>query len=266
MKRSTMYRLRKHNVDENLINYMQMEIYPIYEHGNIDAGHRMPHIETVIDRSITFAEECEQNGMDIDYNMVYTIASYHDVGLSQAPRETHEQKSAEMFRKDDYLKSYFSSDKFDTIAEAIEEHRASLQGEPKTVYGKIVSQADRCYNDFSDYLVRCYHYRENDPSLDTMEKLSMNAYEHLNEKFGRNGYAYSKAWFKDENLERFKKEALDLLEQPPKDFTKDFEQIVMNKLKAKENARGEQAENMMTELGLDITDTENIKDSEKDNP
>ena len=115
MKRSTMYKLRKHNVDENLINYMQTKIYPIYEHGNIDAGHQMPHIETVIDRSITFAEECEQNGMDIDYNMVYTIASYHDVGLSQAPRETHERKSAEMFRKDDYLKSYFSSDKFDTI-------------------------------------------------------------------------------------------------------------------------------------------------------
>ena len=222
-------KLKNHHIDSNLIQYMKQNIYPLY--ANVDLGHRIPHIEQVIDRSIDFMDYCNNTHlMRLDPNIVYTVAGYHDVGLSRVPREIHEKESARMFMDDAYMKDYFSKRDFTYAANAIEDHRASLEDEPRSIYGKIVSQADRCYDDFSDYIIRCYHFRENKSGFDTMEKIALDARQHLIDKFGSNGYSYSKVWFPDANLTKFKQDAFDMLNTSEEEFVQKFESKVKAKL------------------------------------
>ena len=61
-------------INSDLISYVEKEIFPIYE--TFDKGHNLDHIKYVIDRSFKFASRVP----DINYDMVYVIAAYHDIG------------------------------------------------------------------------------------------------------------------------------------------------------------------------------------------
>ncbi len=122
-------------MNKELRAYIEAEILPRYE--AYDAAHRRDHIEGVIGRSAEFATHYE-----VEEDMVYTIAAYHDLGLTEG-RELHHISSGRMLLEDSRLRRWFSAEQLEVMREAIEDHRASSDHPPRTIYGKIVAEADR---------------------------------------------------------------------------------------------------------------------------
>ena len=146
-------------------------------------AHGINHIKTVIRRSLELAD-----GYDVDFNIVYTVAAYHDLGHF-IDRKRHEIISAEMFMKDENIKRWFADEQRMVIKEAIEDHRASCNHVPRTIYGKIVSTADRTIVDIDNTIKRSYTYgNKNYIGLSEEEQFDK-VYEHLVEKYGERGYA-----------------------------------------------------------------------------
>lgn len=183
-----------------LLDYIQREIFPIYSLN--DEGHNLDHINYVIERSLKFAKQFK----DINLEMVYVIASYHDVA-AHIDRKRHEELSAEFFYNDEKMKDFFSDEERIVIKEAIEDHRASAKKEPRSDYGKIVSSADRSV-DLDNLLVRTYQFRANRVPRESKEVIIDECYAHLIDKYGPKGYASSYVY--DEEYEKFKQETYKL--------------------------------------------------------
>jgi len=189
-------------INKNLQEYIENNIFPLYEKNEV--GHQINHIKYVINRSFKFASTIP----DINYDMVYVIAAYHDIGHHYDAKK-HEIISANIMEKDQNLKKYFSEEELRIIKEAIEDHRASSNHEPRSIYGKIVSTADR-NNTVEDCLKRSYTYGKKHTEGLSDEELFERAYKHLNLKFGTQGYA--KFYFSDPEYEQFLKDIRKLLE------------------------------------------------------
>ena len=125
-------------VNPELKRYIEENVFPEYEKN--DEGHGIEHIWSVVRRSLKFAKQVS----DINEEMVYVIASYHDIGVS-IDRKHHEKVSADILRRDDKLKEFFDEEKIEIMAGAVEDHCASVEGEPRSIYGKIVSSAEWKY-------------------------------------------------------------------------------------------------------------------------
>ena len=125
-----------------------------YHYSLNDKGHDIEHVKYVISRSLQFAELIE----GINYEMVYVIAAYHDVG-HHIDAKNHEVLSAKMLMQDEKLKDFFNEEQIKIMSEAVEDHRSSLEAEPRSVYGKIVSSADR-NTSVNVTLKRCYSYNK----------------------------------------------------------------------------------------------------------
>ncbi len=208
-------------INENVKKYIENNVLPEYEKN--EQGHGKNHIEYVIRRSF---ELIDQNDLDVNYNMVYVIAAYHDIG-HHIDRKNHEKVSAEIMSKDHNLKEFFTDNELQIIKEAIEDHRASNEYEPRSIYGKIVSSADR-NNTVEQCLERTYTYgKEHEPEISDKE-LYERAYDVLNKKFGYGGYA--KFYFKDEQYENFLRDIRKLLENK-ENFCKVQENYIKEVLK-----------------------------------
>ena len=208
-------------INEDLKKYIEENIFP--EYSKNEPAHNIEHIKYVISRSFKFADTVP----NINYNMVYTIAAYHDIGHHIDPKR-HEIISGEIMSKDENLKNFFSEEELIVIKEAIEDHRASSNHEPRSIYGKIVSTADR-NNTVESCLRRSYTYgKKLEPNF-TDEELFERAYKHLNMKFGENGYA--KFFFKDEEYENFLKDIRELLSDKKRFI--ETQKNYINELKAK---------------------------------
>lgn len=178
-----------------LQEYIENHILPIYEKN--DEGHGLEHIQYVINRSLKFAQTIP----NIDYDMIYTIAAYHDMG-HHIDRKNHEKVSAEILLQDKTLRNYFNEEEIIIMAEAICDHRASLEYEPRSIYGKIVSSADR--NTLLDNtLKRTYSYQLKHYPNNSLDEIIESSRKHIMNKFGKNGYAKEKMYFKDEDYEKF---------------------------------------------------------------
>ncbi len=173
---------------EQVVELMMKNVYPIYyvekyifpEYSNFDAGHRVDHIQKVIDASINLASPCE------DKEMLYFIAAYHDIGLDEG-RKFHHLRSAEIFYADKYVSSWFTQDERITMKEAIEDHRASNPNPPRSIYGKIVADADRDITP-STIINRTLQYDlAKFPDIDIHTRYE-HFKKHLKEKYGENGY------------------------------------------------------------------------------
>ncbi len=79
---------------------------------------------------------------DVDENVLYAAAAFHDTGLVDR-REVHHLSSGRIVRDDPNLNEWFTPEQVETIAQAAEDHRASNGSEPRSIYGKIVAEADR---------------------------------------------------------------------------------------------------------------------------
>lgn len=168
-------------VDLELKRYIENEIFPLYNKN--EEGHGIEHIKTVIKRSMDLAQN-----YDVDLNMVYVIASYHDLGHC-IDRKMHEIISAQIFMKDNKIKKWFTDEQINIIKEAIEDHRASSNHKPRSIYGMIVSTADRTIVDIDVTIKRAYTYGKRNYKNISEEEQWEEVYRHLSEKYGENGYA-----------------------------------------------------------------------------
>lgn len=167
-----------------LVAYVEREILPRYDH--FDPAHRRDHALMVIQQSMEIASH-----LDVDINMVYAIAAYHDTGLCEG-REVHHEVSARIINADQQLRKWFSEEQIQTMADAAEDHRASAKRPPRTIYGRIVAEADR-FIEPETIIRRTVQYGlEHYPELDK-EGHYERTLAHLHEKYGRNGYL--KLWF-----------------------------------------------------------------------
>lgn len=203
-------------INEELKKYIEENIFPVYDLN--EKGHGIEHIKYVIDRSLKFAKEVS----DINYDMVYVIAAYHDIG-HHIDAKNHEKVSAEIMEKDVFLKQYFTEDEIFIIKQAIEEHRSSLMLEPTTVYGKIIVTADRNIK-VEEPFMRTYSYRVKHFPTSSLDEIIEDSRQHLISKYGKkDGYAH-RDYFNDEEYEKYIEELNEILFDS-KVFTKKFKEI-----------------------------------------
>ena len=166
-------------IQPQLKTYIEQEILPRYDH--FDAAHQRNHAEEVIERSMALAQH-----YDVDKNMVYAIAAYHDTGLCEG-RDTHHLISGRIIREDQKLREWFNDEQIETMAQAAEDHRASSGREPRSIYGKIVAEADRLI--VPDIVIqRTIQYGlDHYPELDK-EGQYQRFRQHLLEKYSDTGY------------------------------------------------------------------------------
>jgi len=182
-------------INNDLKKYIEKNIFKDYEKN--DSGHNLEHIKYVIKRSFIFAKTIK----DINYDMLYTIAAYHDIA-HHIDAKNHEKISADILLNDENLKSFFNKEQIKTMAEAVYDHRASMQDEPRNIYGKIVSSADR-NTSVPEILKRAYAYRVKHYPSDNLNQIVEESRQHILNKFGEKGYAIEKMYFKDHDYEKF---------------------------------------------------------------
>ena len=190
-------------IDNDLKEYIETNILTKYNSN--DKGHGIDHIKYVINRSLNFAKLVD----NINLDMVYTIAAYHDIGHSIDPKN-HESISAKILLNDSKLLDFFTDEELIIMSMAIEDHRASLESEPRNIYGKIVSSADRNTN-IIPILKRTYEYRIKHSNAKSLKEIIEESYEHLVEKFGNEGYANKKMYFEDDEYKKFLEDIQTLL-------------------------------------------------------
>ncbi|MBR6091352.1 MAG: HD domain-containing protein [Bacteroidales bacterium] len=209
-------------INPDIVSYIESEIIPRYY--NFDAAHQRDHVMMVIKQSLEIAEH-----LDVDADMVYVIASYHDTGLCEG-RERHHEVSARIIKSDENLRKWFDEEQIQTMADAAEDHRASAKHEPRTIYGRIVAEADR-FIDPETIVRRTIQYGlDHYPEL-SKEQQYDRMMQHLHEKYGRNGYL--KLWFPESpNTERLEKlrQMLDN-EEKIKDIFAKYLQILADRIK-----------------------------------
>ena len=162
-----------------LKSYVEREILPRYAH--FDAAHQRNHAEEVIARSLALAEHYE-----VDVDMVYAIAAYHDTGLCEG-RDTHHLASGRIIREDEKLRQWFDADQIEMMAQAAEDHRASSGHEPRSIYGKIVAEADRLITPEKVIRRTLQYGLDHYPELDK-EGQYQRFRQHLLEKYSDTGY------------------------------------------------------------------------------
>lgn len=167
------------NISIKLCEHIRERIIPQYV--NFDKAHRIDHIEKVIEESMKLALHYEVNSA-----MVYTIAAYHDLGLCEG-REFHHIVSGKILFADETLWQWFTDDQMLQMKEAIEDHRASNKQAPRSIYGKIVAEADRII-DPEITLRRTVQYGlSHYPEMDK-ERQYERFRKHLADKYAEGGY------------------------------------------------------------------------------
>ncbi len=206
----------RNHINPQLKSYIERKILPEYSQN--EEGHGIKHIRYVIQRSFGFADFVS----DINYDMVYAIAAYHDLA-HHIDAKNHEKLSADLLQKDQTLRKFFNEKQIKIMSEAVYDHRASMSGEPRSIYGKIVSSADRDV-DIETPFKRTYSYRKEhtpDASLDDMIEESR---QHLKNKYGKNSYAKDKMYFPDEGYANFLQKIDELTNDKAK-FKQEFLRI-----------------------------------------
>lgn len=168
-----------HNLTSGLIDYIEAEILPRYD--AFDKAHNRKHAITVLVKSLRLAQH-----YDVSPAMVYTIAAFHDTGLVEG-REHHHTASARIIREDKRLKELFTAEEIEIMADAVEDHRASSSKPPRTIYGKIVAEADRII-DSTTIMTRTIQYGLSHYPRLSEEGHIERAVAHIKEKYGKGGY------------------------------------------------------------------------------
>ena len=207
-------------INKELRKYIEDNIFPSYKRN--DMGHNLDHIKYVIDRSMKFAKRVD----DINYDMVYTIAAYHDIG-HHIDAKNHEKISGDILLADENLKEFFTDEERQIMAEAVCDHRASSSKEPRSIYGKIVSSADRITR-IEDAIRMTYAYRIKHFPNSTLEEIIDDSRQHLIDKFGKMGYSNEKIYFEDLEYKKFL-EDISKLANNKEEFRRKY--IEVNKIK-----------------------------------
>ena len=125
----------QNQVDLTLMEFVEKQILPRYT--AFGESHGLYHVTRVIKNSLELARM-----LGADINMAYAIAAYHDLGM-EGPRAIHHITSGKILTADARLKKWFTPEQIKIMREAVEDHRASASHAPRSIYGKIVAEADR---------------------------------------------------------------------------------------------------------------------------
>ena len=187
----------------DLVEFIETQILPKYN--AFDRAHNLEHVTRVIRRSLDLVRS---TGADI--NMVYTIAAYHDLGMS-GHRADHHIRGGKILAADARLKKWFSVEQINVMKEAVEDHRASASRAPRSIYGKIVAEADRDI-DTEVVIRRTIQFGfANYPDLDK-EGHWKRFKEHMNSKYSKDGYI--KLWIPNSPNAQKLNELRNLIAQP----------------------------------------------------
>lgn len=191
------------NPSLDLVEFIETQILPQYQ--QFDRAHNMEHVTRVIRSSLQLAQ---QTGADVD--MVYAIAAYHDLGLT-GPRAIHHLTSGKILMADARLKRWFSPEQLRLMKEAVEDHRASASRAPRSIFGKIVAEADRDLEP-NNVIRRTIQFGlANYAQLDR-EGHWQRLLQHLEEKYSTRGYI--QLWISGSQNERWLNELRELIEHP----------------------------------------------------
>lgn len=188
----------------DLVEFIETKILPQY--AQFDRAHNLEHVTRVIRNALQLA-----NVTGADINMVYTIAAYHDLGMS-GPRAVHHITGGKILATDARLKRWFTPEQINVMREAVEDHRASASHVPRSLYGKIIAEADR------DIVPEVVFQRTiefglaNYPELDDEQQWQRFA-KHMDEKYSVNGYI--RLWIPGSPNERRLNELRSIIAQPP---------------------------------------------------
>ena len=190
----------QNQVDLTLMEFVEKQILPRYT--AFGESHGLYHVTRVIKNSLELARM-----LGADINMTYTIAAYHDLGM-EGPRAIHDITSGKILTADARLKKWFSPEQIKIMREAVEDHRASASHAPRSIYGKIVAEADRDI-DIDTVFTRAIQYGiEHDPDKD--KEWQFKRFDsHMEEKYSNNGYI--KLWIPHSPNEKKLKELRDII-------------------------------------------------------
>lgn len=191
------------HISLDLMEFVETSVLPRYT--QFDKAHNLTHVTRVINRSIEIAKK-----IGADINMAYAIAAYHDLGL-EGPRAIHHITSGKILMADARLKRWFSPEQIKIMKEAVEDHRASASHAPRSIYGKIVAEADR------DMEPEMVFRRTIEFGLDHYPDMNREQHwerflTHMDNKYSTNGYI--KLWIPNSpNAEKLK-QIREIIAQP----------------------------------------------------
>ncbi|MBQ0074747.1 MAG: HD domain-containing protein [Prevotella sp.] len=200
------------------MEFIERNILPRY--ASFDAAHNMEHVMRVIKASISLAEK-----MGADADMAYTVAAYHDLGL-EGPRAIHHITSGKILRADKRLTKWFSPQQIDIMIQAVEDHRASASRAPRSIYGKIVAEADRDLSPTTVFKRTILFGLDNYPEK-SREEHWQRFQEHMQQKYSSAGYI--KLWIQGSDNERDLNDLRNIIASPNvlrQHFEKLFDEII----------------------------------------
>jgi len=187
----------------DLVEFIETQILPKY--AEFDRAHNMEHVTRVIRNSL---ELIKSTGADT--NMVYTIAAYHDLGMC-GHRADHHIRGGKILATDNRLKRWFSPEQIKIMKEAVEDHRASASRSPRSIYGKIVAEADRDIE--PDRIIRrCIQFGLGSYPEKTVEEHWERFKEHMQSKYSKDGYI--KLWIPNSPNAKRLSELRNIIDQP----------------------------------------------------
>lgn len=209
----TILTMNENGVSLDLMEFVEREILPRYN--AFDKAHNLAHANGVIKRSLVLAGRLGANS-----DMVYAIAAYHDLGL-EGPRAIHHLTSGKIVAADARLHKWFSTEQIRVMKEAVEDHRASASHTPRSLYGKIVAEADRDLEPESVFRRTIQFGLSHYPDK-PYEEQWQRFMEHMEEKYSVNGYI--KLWIPNSpNAEQLAK--IRMLIAAPKELKVIFDRL-----------------------------------------
>lgn len=172
-------------MNRELKHYIVTEIKSKYK--AFDKGHNISHFNFVTKNCVNYGKKLIEQGVDVDLDIAYVVGAFHDIGI-QDGREGHALASGKYVRADKMLAKHYDPETVELIAQAVEDHSSHLKYEPRSIYGKIVADADRNNTMYLVFSRPVKYGIKNEPKTFSREDHINRVYEFVNEKFGRNGY------------------------------------------------------------------------------
>lgn len=193
------------DVDLKLRDYVEKKVFPLWELN--DKGHGPIHRTEVIRRIFALNETFQLN---LNPNMLFVIASYHDVG-KYIDHKKHHLIAAAKFMEDEKIKQFFTDNQRIIIKEAIEDHRFSKEDDPRSVYGKLISSADRNTTIEIVFIRSFFVAKDRMPDMNINEYLDYTVNRLINKYSEENP---ENMFFEDDIYKVFLKDMRDLLTRP----------------------------------------------------
>ena len=194
-------------MDKELKNYIRFEIKPKYK--TFDKGHNISHFNFVTKNCVEYGKKLQMQGYDVDLDIAYIVGAFHDIGI-QNGREGHAISSGKLVREDKVLKKFYDENTIEMIAQAVEDHSSHLTYIPRSIYGKIVADADRNNSVYLVFSRPIKYGLKNEPKNWTKQQHLDRVYNFVQDKFGRNGYV--KYWLDIDDTKKEQQAVWDLLD------------------------------------------------------